>query len=302
MPVLPRTRRLILLLLLLMIVAAGLTIAPSLSSQAATPATRMVVVDGRAMRVRTQGLDQRQPEKPVIVFEAGAGSGLETWDSVFTSAASLAPVIAYDRRGLGKSEADGQLQTLKHVAGSLHGLLSALGASPPYLLVGQSYGGIIIRAYAQMYPTEVSGLVYLDATDVEVTYEETNALPPGAREVVFNVPAIPADAPSGLRAEMEYIVKNIRTEFAEVRTARPPTNIPAAVVIGAGKNTLGARPEIADALIRLQIKHQQEWALQSPQGLVITSKHLRHMVHQNDPALTVRVIQHVLSAATTPRK
>jgi hypothetical protein len=47
----------------------------------------------------------------------------------------------------------------------------------------------------------------------------------------------------------------------------------------------------------LQIKHQQEWALQTPHGMFITSKHLRHMVHQNDPELTVRVIEHVLGVA-----
>ena len=291
-----RSRRLI--LLLLMTVTASLTIAPSLGSQVATVTTRMVAVDGRAMRVRTQGLDRREPGKPVVVFEAGAGSGLDAWDSVFTSVASLAPAIAYDRRGLGKSDVDGEAQTLQHVAGSLHSLLRAIAVSPPYVLVGHSYGGVIIRAYAQAYPTEVAGLVYLDAPDIEVTYEETNALPAGAREVVFNVPVIPADMPPGPRAEMENIVKNIRTEFAEVRAAQPPTDIPAAVVIGAGKTGSGATPKIVAALIRLQIKHQQEWALQSPQGLVITAKHLRHMVHLNDPALTVRVIQHVLSAAT----
>jgi pimeloyl-ACP methyl ester carboxylesterase len=286
-------------ILLMMTVAAWLTIAPPVWSQVATATSRMVVVDGRAMRVRTQGLDRREPGKPVIVFEAGAGSGLDAWDSVFTSAAALAPAIAYDRRGLGKSEADGQPQTLKHVARSLNDLLRAAAVPPPYVLVGQSYGGVIIRAYAQTYPTDVVGMVYLDVPDIEVTSQETRDLPAGAREIVFNVPAIPADAPPGLKAEMENIAGNIRTEFAEARAARPPAHIPAAVVIGAGKTWPGATPEIVAALLRLQIKHQQEWALQSPQGLVITSRHLRHMVHINDPALTVRVIQHVLSAATS---
>jgi pimeloyl-ACP methyl ester carboxylesterase len=165
-------------------------------------------------------------------------------------------------------------------------------------MVGQSYGGVLIRAYAQLNPDDVAGLVYLDAPDIEATSAETDALPTGARQVVFNVPVIPPDTSAGLRAEMENIAQNIRTEFAEARAARPPAHIPAAVVIGAGKTWPGATPEIVAALLRLQIKHQQEWALQSPQGLFIASKHLRHMVHQNDPALTVRVIEHVLGVAT----
>jgi pimeloyl-ACP methyl ester carboxylesterase len=280
-------------------VLATISVIAYLRAQVTGSSTRMVTVDGLSMRVRSQGLDQRRIGKAVVVLEAGAGNSLETWDPVFSNIAEVAPVIAYDRRGLGQSQPDGQPQTIRHVAGSLHSLLSTLQVRPPYVMVGQSYGGILIRAYAQAYPTEVTGLVYLDATDVEVTNAEVDALPAGARQVVFNVPSIPANTPAGPKAEMDNIVRNIRSEFAEVRAARPPAQIPAAVVIGAGKSNLGATPEISAALLRLQIKHQQEWALDSPQGLMVVSKHLRHMVHQNDPALTVRVIQHVLAAAAT---
>jgi pimeloyl-ACP methyl ester carboxylesterase len=265
--------------------------------QTDSASTRTVDVNGRVMRVRSQGLAQRVPARPVVLLEAGAGSGLEAWDPVFARIAAIAPVVSYDRRGLGQSAADGQPQTLSHVTSSLKALLTTLKVPPPYVMVGQSYGGVLIRAYAQRHPNDVAGLVYLDVPDVDVTYAEADALPPGARQVIFNVPIIPPDAPAGLRAEMENIVQNIRTEFAEARAAIPPAHIPAAVVVGAGKSWPGATPEIAAALLRLQIKHQQEWALQTPHGMFITSKHLRHMVHQNDPELTVRVIEHVLGVA-----
>ena len=155
------------------LVAAGLaTIAAVayLRGQTTGSSMRTVTVDGFAMRVRTQELDQRQTGRVAVVLEAGAGNGLETWDPVFSSIAEIAPVIAYDRRGLGQSQTDGKPQTIRHVADSLHSLLRTLKVRPPYVMVGQSYGGILIRSYAQAYPTEVKGLVYLDATDVEVTY------------------------------------------------------------------------------------------------------------------------------------
>jgi pimeloyl-ACP methyl ester carboxylesterase len=291
-----QSRPIRILLASVIIVIVAVTAVTQLRGQSAA-STQMVTVNGRVMRVRTQGLDRRQSGQAVVVLEAGAGSGLEAWDPVFSPIAELAPVIAYDRRGLGQSEIDGEPQTIRHVADSLHALLNSLQVPPPYVMVGQSYGGILIRAYAQTYPTEVTGLVYLEATDVEVTYAEVDGLPAGARQVVFNEPVIPPNTPPGPKAEMDNILRNIRSEFAEVRAARPPSHIPAAVVIGAGKSWPGATPEIAAALLRLQIKHQQEWVLGSPQGLMIVSKHLRHMVHQNDPGLTVRVIQHVLSAA-----
>src|SRR5687767_10234885 len=116
-----------------------------LRAQATGSSTRIVTVDGLSMRVRSQGLDQRRTGQAVVVLEAGAGNGLEAWDPVFSNIAEIAPVIAYDRRGLGQSQPDGQPQTLRHVADTLHSLLSTLQVRPPYVMVGQSYGGILIR-------------------------------------------------------------------------------------------------------------------------------------------------------------
>src|SRR5687767_7059858 len=113
-----------------------------LRGQTADASTQMVAVDSRQMRVRSYGLNRRQAGEAVVVLEAGAGNGLETWDPVFTAIAEVAPVIAYDRRGLGRSEADDQPQTIRRVADSLHALLRTLELQPPYVLVGQSYGGI----------------------------------------------------------------------------------------------------------------------------------------------------------------
>jgi len=90
------------------------------------------------------------------------------------------------------------------------------------------------------------------------------------------------------------------TDLAEARALRPPASIPAAVVVSAGKFE-PIPPEIGAGLLRLQIKHQQEWALSSPQGLMVVARHVGHYVHQDDPALAVQVIRHVLGAATSDK-
>src|SRR5262245_42124417 len=100
----------------------------------------MVSVDGLAMRVRTAGIDQRKPDQPVVLLEAGAGGGLDTWNPVFAEIARLAPVIAYDRRGLGQSAPDRELPTLKRVSESLHALPITSGTWCSATIPSSSHG------------------------------------------------------------------------------------------------------------------------------------------------------------------
>src|ERR1700722_5844172 len=70
----------------------------------------MISVDGHAMRVQTENLVGRKSGQPVVVFEGGAVQRLETWDPVFDQIAAIAPAIGYDRRGVGRSEFEGEPQ------------------------------------------------------------------------------------------------------------------------------------------------------------------------------------------------
>jgi pimeloyl-ACP methyl ester carboxylesterase len=93
------------------------------------------------------------------------GTGLNAWSPVLQDVSEFATVVAYDCAGIGGSEADGHAPTPTHVARKLRALLTGIGMSPPYVLVGHSWGGLLIRMFAAMYPGEVAGLVYVDPTD-----------------------------------------------------------------------------------------------------------------------------------------
>jgi pimeloyl-ACP methyl ester carboxylesterase len=264
--------------------------------------TQMLAVDGGAMRVWIDGIAQRKPNQPVIVLEAGAGNGLETWRPIFRDVAALGPVVAYDRRGLGQSEADTQKPTLSRVGQSLHALLQTAKISPPYVLVGQSWGGVFIRSFAHQYPTEVAGLVYVEVTDFEATREKKFAVlsPIDAKAASEppTIPDIPADTPPGLRGEYEQIRDNLTGDFAEARSFRQPAGIPVAVVLSGRK---GGTP-VADALLKLQISNQSDWAFSSSNGLLIVSDTTGHMVHRDDPALVLQAIRHVLQPVPAQKK
>lgn len=98
-----------------------------------------------------------------IVLEAGMGGCSLDWSLVQPEISGLAKVVSYDRAGLGWSSKPLKEATCYNYTGHLRDLLQALGCNPPYLLVGHSYGGMIVRMFAAEYPDEVEGLLLVDA-------------------------------------------------------------------------------------------------------------------------------------------
>jgi len=100
---------------------------------------------------------------PTVVLEAGAASSELSWHLVQKDVAGFTRVCSYDRAGFGWSDpASGPLSP-SQVAEDLHTLLSGADVPGPYILVGHSAGGLYIRAYAGRHPSEVVGMVLVDA-------------------------------------------------------------------------------------------------------------------------------------------
>ncbi|MGE3404272.1 MAG: alpha/beta fold hydrolase [Vicinamibacterales bacterium] len=258
--------------------------------------TRSVDVDGRPMRVWTAGLESRRAGQPVIVLEPGAGAGLESWTPVFDRLATVAPVIAYDRRGTGGSAPGVEQPNAIQVARWLHRMLGVMQVAPPYVLVGHSWGGVYITAFSDQFPSEVAGLVYIDTTDFTSTREEKAALlPPAEREEALRppvMPPLPADAPPGLRAELESIAASMISDYADTRRLKRVAGVPIAVIVATPP---GRMQGTGGLMARLQIQKQSEWTFASPQGLFVAASHVGHYVHRADPALVVRVVSHVVA-------
>lgn len=109
-----------------------------------------------------------------VVFENGSRAEMEGWRAVIgafapqaqTSAAGTAKpwsLFAYDRPGIGRSEATERSREGRQIVTDLHDLLQQQGHKPPYLLVGHSLGGLYMQLFARLYPSEVKGLVLVDA-------------------------------------------------------------------------------------------------------------------------------------------
>lgn len=118
--------------------------------------------DGR--RLYAMVLPGARPDGPTVVFEAGAGAGRSSWALVQPAVAPHARAVAYDRSGLGRSIPDPAGRTLARMADDLGALLDHFG-SGPFLLVGHSAGGPLVRLAAARAPRRIAGLVLVDPTD-----------------------------------------------------------------------------------------------------------------------------------------
>ena len=123
------------------------------------PVDQMVDVNGIQMRMDCQGSGS-----PTVVLEAGAGSSSRVWVRTQGEVAKFTRVCSYDRAGYGWSDPVQEEMFPDQVAEMLHTLLEKAGEAPPYLMVGHSFGGIYIRAFAAQYPDEVVGMVLVDSS------------------------------------------------------------------------------------------------------------------------------------------
>lgn len=99
---------------------------------------------------------------PPVVLEAGISATCVNWRRVQTEVAKFTRVLAYDRAGLGWSDPARTPRTAAQIVEELHAMLREAGVPAPYVLVGHSFGGLVVRLYALRYPGEVTGLVLVD--------------------------------------------------------------------------------------------------------------------------------------------
>lgn len=103
-------------------------------------------------------------DKPTIILESGMACFALNWHWVQTELAKETRVVAYDRAGFGWSEVSPNPRDAQHCARELHTALVNAGISGPYVLAGWSFGGLVVRAFTDLYADEVVGLTLVDAS------------------------------------------------------------------------------------------------------------------------------------------
>lgn len=146
------------------ILCAGLvftetTVSYTYSPSEPKPPGRLVDLGGHRLHVNCTGKGS-----PAVVVESGLGDFSFDWILVQDRVSGFTRICTYDRAGYAWSDPGPKPRTLSQLNLELRDALSKLRERGPFVLVGHSYGGPVVRNFATTYPHEVAGIVLVDAS------------------------------------------------------------------------------------------------------------------------------------------
>jgi pimeloyl-ACP methyl ester carboxylesterase len=191
--------------------------------------------------------------------------------------------------------------TFSEYAHDLHTLLHAAGLPPPYILVGGSIGGPIVWQFGAHYPSEVGGIVMVDAAHPN-QWERMRALlpPPSPDEPA----ALSAFRSSEIEANLDpqrndegMDLGNSVSQFEGVRLGDIPL-----IVLTAGQDEWepGFPPDLAATLEQDWMEMQKEIAALSTNSTHMIVAGSGHCIHDDKPGVLIDVILQLVERAHIP--
>ncbi len=223
---------------------------------------------------------------PTVLFEAGVGSGKRIWAPVFNAVSEVTQAVAYDRAGYGQSEvAEGSRDGLQIVL-ELRAMLEAEGIAPPYVLVGHSLGGTIMKLFAKMYPQDVAGAVLVDARHEEFAQRCQQV---GVSRLLYEPP----------EALMRMLTPIARAELSAARLtmkqARRAGNFPPVPLIVLTHGRAASRWPLGVG--KVWAASQQKLAQMSKLGRLKVLDEASHNLHTEQPEIVTKAVLSVVRAA-----
>lgn len=111
--------------------------------------------------------------RPTVILATGRGIGAyQGWSLVQSRVEQFAQVCSFDPLGAGESDHVAGVHPVSEVVEDMHDLFHSAHLPGPYLLVGASAGGVLVRRYEERYPSDVAGFVFVDSAHEEQEWRD----------------------------------------------------------------------------------------------------------------------------------
>ena len=229
--------------------------------------------------------------RPIVVLEAGFPGTSDVWRDVLPALGRTSRTCAYDRAGLGNSPPTAGVRDAGDEIDDLQRLLHAARLPAPYVLVGHSYGGMLVRLFAHRHPRETAGVVLVDARGNHATRRQLAIWPT-------------AVAPAVRRAVFAPVQHDVNLAVSETLASRVRSlgDTPLAVVTAGRHDGEWGRvvpAHVSRALDRLWATMQDEFAALSSDHVHVVALRSDHFIERRDgqPEVVIRAVQAVVRAA-----
>lgn len=258
--------------------------APSPSTAPAGSLDALFVVAGQSLHLECRG-----DGGPAVILESGLGNDATVWDRVFVTAAARHRVCRYDRPGLGRSVPLVGARTGDALVSELRELLRQAGITPPYILVGASFGGLLAQLHARVHPEDVAAIVLVDSTHPGLDRRIEAILSPSQRSERRT--ALETNGEGLTFADLESI-------NGEVERSGPFPSIPLAVLRhGQPFDPSPGWPN--EAIETLWATLQKELAALSSTSQLVVASRSQHRIAQTEPELVNGAIDWALHPVGT---
>jgi pimeloyl-ACP methyl ester carboxylesterase len=225
---------------------------------------------------------------PPIVLFSGAGVSLQGWEPLYPEIEKLGTVLGWNRFGLQGSDAPPERQTGTVVLGSLRELLGYSGLEPPYVLVAHSLGGLFANLFARLWPEQVAGVLFLEAThpdDREVLQKHGQQLVQALGKLL-TLPEV------FFRPNVQRELACVEDTVREIASAGPFPEVPVRVITG-GLTPKGAR--MSPGALGAKRANQQALARLSPLGEQVIAQKSGHFPQMTEPEVVLEVLADLLA-------
>jgi pimeloyl-ACP methyl ester carboxylesterase len=268
---------------------------------------RLIDIGGRKLHLHCKG----DAKGPAVIIEGGAlASGL-SYMKAQDAVAPITRVCVYDRAGMGWSESAPTPRSLEDRADDLQVLLKNSDLKAPYILVGHSAGGMMVRVFAHKYPKDVAAMILVEASEEQfnTTPESLARIKQTATQLGFavnmanagqDIPQlrVPNGPPeqdlmqrvSAIKAGQDdfLAMSNLPTELAKLGGLGALGDMPL-VVVRRGKPD----PGFNDAQTQQWTEAQARLATLSTRSVALVAENSGHAVNLDQPEMFVTAVRHV---------